>query len=125
MSERPRLARNAGGEMRSCGGRELDRAPVGCHDWIMAAWDRAYVQVYTGDGKGKTTAALGLALRAAGAGRRVFFAQFAKGREASELVSLARFADHVIVLHAGKVVASGKPGQVVKISPYFRAMKGA
>ena len=38
-----------------------------------------YVHVYTGNGKGKTTAALGLALRAAGAGWKVFFAQFAKG----------------------------------------------
>ncbi|MEN6305312.1 MAG: cob(I)yrinic acid a,c-diamide adenosyltransferase, partial [Armatimonadia bacterium] len=36
------------------------------------------VQVYTGDGKGKTTAALGLAVRAAGAGLRVFFGQFCK-----------------------------------------------
>ena len=34
---------------------------------------KGYVQVYTGDGKGKTTAALGLAIRAAGAGFKVFF----------------------------------------------------
>ena len=67
----------------------------------MAAWDRAYVQVYTGDGKGKTTAALGLALRAAGAGRRVFIAQFAKGMAYSELVSLARFADLITVRQYG------------------------
>ena len=67
----------------------------------MAAWDRAYVQVYTGDGKGKTTAALGLALRAAGAGLRVFIAQFAKGTEAAELASLARFADLVTVRQYG------------------------
>jgi cob(I)alamin adenosyltransferase len=43
------------------------------------------IQVYTGEGKGKTTAALGLALRAAGAGLRVYIIQFAKGRCYSEL----------------------------------------
>lgn len=44
-----------------------------------------YIQVYTGDGKGKTTAALGLALRAAGVGYRIFIGQFMKGRHYSEL----------------------------------------
>ncbi|HSO19573.1 MAG TPA: cob(I)yrinic acid a,c-diamide adenosyltransferase, partial [Desulfosarcina sp.] len=38
------------------------------------AFDRGYIQVYTGDGKGKTTAALGLALRAAGACLTVYIA---------------------------------------------------
>ncbi|MDY2649317.1 MAG: cob(I)yrinic acid a,c-diamide adenosyltransferase, partial [Pyramidobacter porci] len=40
--------------------------------------ERGFVQVYTGNGKGKTTAALGLALRMAGNGGRVFFGQFMK-----------------------------------------------
>jgi cob(I)alamin adenosyltransferase len=43
------------------------------------------IQVYTGEGKGKTTAALGLALRAAGAGLKVYIGQFAKGKFYSEL----------------------------------------
>ncbi len=43
------------------------------------------IQVYTGKGKGKTTAALGLALRAAGAGLKVYIGQFIKGRHYAEL----------------------------------------
>lgn len=46
------------------------------------------VQVYTGDGKGKTTAALGLLMRAVGAGRRVLFAQFIKSGQSSECTLL-------------------------------------
>lgn len=48
------------------------------------------IQVYTGNGKGKTTAALGLALRAAGAGFQVYVAQFIKGRHYSEHKSLKK-----------------------------------
>jgi len=42
------------------------------------------IQIYTGDGKGKTTAALGLALRAAGRGYRTYFGQFLKARPSGE-----------------------------------------
>lgn len=48
------------------------------------------VHIYCGNGKGKTTAALGLALRAAGSGMRVHFVQLLKGSETSELASLAK-----------------------------------
>jgi cob(I)alamin adenosyltransferase len=50
--------------------------------------DRGYVQVYTGDGKGKTTAALGVALRAAGHGLKTYIAQFMKGQRYGELEAL-------------------------------------
>ena len=55
--------------------------------------EKGYVQVYTGDGKEKTTAAFGLALRAAGAGLRVFIAQFVKGMRYSEIDAMNRFSD--------------------------------
>jgi cob(I)alamin adenosyltransferase len=45
---------------------------------------KGYIHIYTGNGKGKTTATLGLALRAVGAGKKVFFAQFVKGEKYSE-----------------------------------------
>jgi cob(I)alamin adenosyltransferase len=51
-------------------------------------FDRGYLQIYTGNGKGKTTAAIGLAVRALGAGMNVFFAQFIKGGRYSEIESL-------------------------------------
>ena len=49
---------------------------------------KGYVQVYTGDGKGKTTAALGLALRASGSGFRTYIGQFMKGQTYGELTAL-------------------------------------
>ena len=64
-------------------------------------WKIGRVQLYTGNGKGKTTAALGLALRALGAGARVFIAQFAKARNASELSAIARFEDAVTIKRYG------------------------
>jgi cob(I)alamin adenosyltransferase len=63
---------------------------------------KGYLQVYTGDGKGKTTAALGLALRAAGAGLRVYVAQFVKGMHYHELDALERFADLITVKQCGR-----------------------
>ena len=62
---------------------------------------KGYIQVYTGDGKGKTTAAFGLALRAAGAGKSVFIAQFVKGQEYSEITAVRKFLPSVIVHQYG------------------------
>ena len=63
---------------------------------------KGYVQLYTGNGKGKTTAALGLALRAAGAGMRVFIAQFAKGMKFSELKSIERLGEIITIKQYGR-----------------------
>jgi cob(I)alamin adenosyltransferase len=113
---------------------------------------KGLLQVYTGNGKGKTTAALGLALRAAGAGQRVFIAQFVKGMKYSELNSLKRLRPRVTVKQyglkrfirgkasqkdvaaarkglkeAGRVIASGKYDLVVldeaNIATYFNLFR--
>ncbi len=57
------------------------------------------MQVYTGEGKGKTTAALGLALRAAGRGLRVYICQFMKGRETGEFKAIEKFLSTYIEIH--------------------------
>jgi cob(I)alamin adenosyltransferase len=46
------------------------------------------IHIYTGEGKGKSTAAVGLAVRAAGRGKRVVIVQFLKGSETGELAAL-------------------------------------
>lgn len=56
----------------------------------MKADEKGYFQIYTGEGKGKTTAALGLALRASGRGLPVYIGQFMKGQDYGELHALPR-----------------------------------
>ena len=62
---------------------------------------KGYIQIYTGNGKGKTTAAFGLALRAIGAGLKVYIAQFVKGVEYSELESVKRLSDFITLKQYG------------------------
>jgi cob(I)alamin adenosyltransferase len=50
--------------------------------------NKGCIQIYTGDGKGKTTAAIGVAIRAAGYGMKTYIGQFMKGRHYGELTAL-------------------------------------
>ena len=69
-----------------------------------------YVHIYTGNGKGKTTAAIGLAVRALGAGWRVFFGQFLKTGRYSEHTILSRFPGQFTVKTYGRdVFIRGEP----------------
>lgn len=68
----------------------------------MATTKRGRIHIYAGDGKGKTTAAVGLAVRAAGWGERVLFVQFLKSGDSSEIKSLRRLSE-ITVLTGQKV----------------------
>ena len=54
-------------------------------DFVIDPMTKGYIQIYTGNGKGKTTAAMGLAMRAAGAGMKVYIGEFIKEVEYSEI----------------------------------------
>jgi cob(I)alamin adenosyltransferase len=71
--------------------------------------EKGYIQVYTGDGKGKTTAALGLTLRALCAGGRVYFGQFMKGQDYSELAAAAHFERLTMAQFGDPHFVHGKP----------------
>ena len=64
--------------------------------------ERGLVQVYTGNGKGKTTAALGLALRAVGHGMKVLMIQFMKGNQYGELESAKKLSPCLIIKQVGR-----------------------
>lgn len=66
---------------------------------------RGLIIVHTGDGKGKTTAAIGLAVRAFGAGLKVLILQFIKGRRSSELAALEVLGVEVRQMGLGFITA--------------------
>jgi len=74
---------------------------------------KGYIHVYTGPGKGKTTAALGLGIRAAGAGMKVHMVQFMKGRRYSEIDTIESIKNFTISQHGrDEFVSKEKPDQV-------------
>ncbi|MDY0062828.1 MAG: cob(I)yrinic acid a,c-diamide adenosyltransferase [Myxococcota bacterium] len=66
-----------------------------------ASWPLAGVQIYTGDGKGKTTAAFGLLLRAVGHGLGVFVGQFMKSYPYGELAGAQLLGERVVIEQLG------------------------
>ena len=76
--------------------------------------EQGLLHLYWGDGKGKTTAAMGLALRALGSGKRVVIVQFLKGGNSGEIPLLAQL---------GAEIYRGKAGQkfVFQMTPEEKA----
>jgi len=74
---------------------------------------KGYIHVYTGPGKGKTTAALGLGLRAVGAGLKVHIIQFMKGRRYNELNSIEKLTNFTYSQFGrDEFVSKEKPAQI-------------
>lgn len=63
----------------------------------MTKLSKGFIHIYTGNGKGKTTAAIGQAIRAAGAGLKTYIAQFMKEYPYSELESLKLFKEKITI----------------------------
>lgn len=79
----------------------------------MRQKEKGYVHLYVGDGKGKTTAAVGLAVRALGQGKRVLFCQFLKGRETGEVGPLRQLGAQVLrAKHGAKFTFQMSPGEL-------------
>lgn len=76
--------------------------------------DTGYLQVYTGDGKGKTTAAIGLAIRALGAGKRIMLLQFMKRKAYSEHVILNHLSADLTVKTTGKPFFIAEEGMLTE-----------
>ena len=70
--------------------------------------EKGYVQVYTGNGKGKTTAMMGLTLRATGAGFHVYIGQFLKNMEYSEVKAIKTHLPNVEIEQYGEGCALGR-----------------
>lgn len=82
--------------------------------------EKGYIQVYTGNGKGKTTAALGIALRSVCAGNKVFMGQFMKGQNYSELKAPEFLPSFTLEQFGDAAFLTGEPSE----EDYQRAKKG-
>ena len=71
--------------------------------------EKGYIQVYTGNGKGKTTAALGITLRSVCAGNKVFFGQFMKGQDYSEKKAVSLLPGLTMEQFGGVCFVNGTP----------------
>jgi cob(I)alamin adenosyltransferase len=74
---------------------------------------KGFIHVYTGNGKGKTTAAIGLGIRATGEGLKVIMIQFMKGRRYSEIDVLQHSKNFTVVQFGrDEFVSKEKPDQI-------------
>ena len=86
--------------------------------------NKGYIQIYTGNGKGKTTAALGLALRAAGWGKKSYMAQFMKKFQYGELNSIAKHLGDFITIQQFGLPEFHHMGKQVTQEEVSAAMQG-
>jgi cob(I)alamin adenosyltransferase len=82
------------------------------------------IHLYTGEGKGKTTASIGLSIRAAGAGKNVVFCQFMKGRDTSELNILSALPTVTIVRSDEELgwFKNGDPGSIAAFTELHNSL---
>lgn len=66
------------------------------------------IQVYTGEGKGKTTCSLGLSLRAVGQGYKIYMIQFMKSGDTGELFSVKKYIPNMTIVQFGKEAITDK-----------------
>jgi cob(I)alamin adenosyltransferase len=86
---------------------------------------KGYVHVYTGNGKGKTTSAIGLGIRAAGAGLKVHMLQFMKGRKYSELNTLDNLKNFTYSQHGRDEFVNKKNPEKIDIDMAQEGFKHA
>ena len=87
-------------------------------------FEKGYIQIYTGNGKGKSTAAIGQAVRAAGFGLRTYIAQFMKEFPYNELNSLKHLSEWITIEQFGgdKFVYKKEPPDKIEIDKARRGI---
>ena len=74
--------------------------------------EKGYTQVYTGNGKGKTTCMLGFVLRASGANKKIYIGQFMKDDDYSEIIAIKKFLPNVTLEQYGTGKGFAKKGHL-------------